>query len=150
MNVLKALSRLPQGQVRRLLKASRWMAVRDRLAASLAVLDKRAGRVRRKLDRIERKLAAAGSLKGPKRRKGGRKAARGPLKGRRGAPLRKVLHDVLAKLHRPAATPELAKLALKAGYATRSRGEIFRRAVHQALRTGGEFAKTGRGMFALK
>jgi hypothetical protein len=146
MNLLKALARLPLSEVRRLLKASRLIGRR-------AVLQADAEALRKKLSRIERKLAALDGRLGakkPGRPAGSRKVSRGPIKGKRGPALRDVLHAVLKKLGRPSNMAELAVLAKKAGYVTRSEDLTFKRAIHQALRTGKQFYKAERGKFGAK
>ena len=146
MNVLNALAKLAPSEIKRLLKASRWVAARQDLDKEARHLRKRLAKVERRLAATDRKISGNGSGRLVRRaRKGGRRG------GRAGGPaLRDIVYGILKKLGRAADCAEIAPLALKAGYKTKSDGETFKRAVHQALRTDGRFVKESRGQFATK
>ena len=148
MNLLKALARLPQNEVRRLLKASRWIGKRAALQSEAGSLRKKLARVEKKLVAVEHRIDARPVGRPPGSGRRGR--SRGPIRGRRGPALRVVLLDVLKKLGRPADCAELADLAKKAGYVTRSDDITFKRAIHQQLRSGDMFHKASRGKFESK
>ena len=148
MNLLKALARLPQTEVRRLLKASRWVGRRATLQSEADRLRKKLARVEKKLAAVEKRLGARPVGRPPGSGRRGR--PRGPMRGRRGPALRDILLGVLKKLGRPADCAELAALAKKAGYVTRSDDVTFKRAIHQQLRTGTMFHKASRGKFEAK
>jgi len=145
MNLLKALARLPQTEVRRLLKASRWVGQRAALQSAADSLRKKLARIEKKLVAVDRRIGARPVGRPPGSGRRGR--PRGPMRGRRGPALRDILHGVLKKLGRPADCAELAAAARKAGYITRSDDITFKRAIHQQLRTGNMFHKASRGKF---
>jgi hypothetical protein len=143
MNLLRRLSKLSKAQVSALVRASRWVSVRDALASEIRGLERRLAKARRRLARVERRISGAPAAK---RRAAGR---RGPR--RSGPRLHELLVSILKKLGRSASPSELASLALKAGYDTTSTPEVFSRAVHQVLVTHRElFAKVGPGQYKAK
>jgi hypothetical protein len=153
MNLLKALARLPEQEVRRLVKARKWVARREALESQAESLRKQLSRIEARLAKVSRRIGGRGSAAaapaakrgpGPGRRKGARR-------GRGGGPaLKDILYATLKKWGRPAVSAELAAAALKAGYKTSSDDVTFKRAVHQALRSGTQFRKVSRGQFEAK
>jgi hypothetical protein len=151
MNLLKALARLPEQEVRRLVKARKWVARRETLESQAESLRKQLSRIEARLAKVSRRIggrgaaaAAPAAKRGPGRRKGARR-------GRGGGPaLKDILYATLKKWGRPAVSAELATAALKAGYKTSSDDVTFKRAVHQALRSGTQFRKVSRGQFEAK
>jgi hypothetical protein len=146
MNVLKALSKLPSSEIQRLLKASRWVAVREDLRRQVESLRSKLTKAERKLTAVDRRINGNGTARLVRRpKKGGSRGGRGG-----GPALKDIVHGILKKLGRAADCAEIAPLAIKAGYKTKSDKATFKRAVHQALRTDPRFTKEARGLFKVK
>ena len=154
MNLLRALHRLPEAKLKRLLKAKKLLQVRDSLAQQVDQLKGHLSNAESKLSGVTRrigKLLNGSKANGQRKRKAGRrrtsKASSRRSTGR--VTLKQTLQEQLKKLGRAAGATELAAIVKKAGYATKSKGRVFVQAVYQALAKGGEFRKVGPGKYTI-
>ncbi len=148
-NVHALLSKLTVFDLKRLVVAKKLVTQRDAIVGHVERLKNRLGDATQLLSKLDRRIArlirrAAGS-RAPARRTG-RGGRRGPRKGS----LRSLLSGVLRQLKKSATARELANLALKAGYKTRSNFIVFLRAVNQALHVNKEFHRGTDGKYTLR
>lgn len=149
-NVHALLSKLSVFDLKRLVVAKKLVTQRDAIVGHVERLKGRLGDATQLLSRLDRRIArlirrASGS-RAPARRGRGRGGRRGPRKGS----LRSLLTAVLKQIKKSATARELANLALKAGYKTRSNFIVFLRAVNQALHVNKEFHRGTDGKYTLR
>jgi hypothetical protein len=146
-NVRDLLSQLSSHDLRRLLSARKLHAARQVVAGRIERLRERLGDAETLLTRLDRKLAhlVERAARAPEPA-GGRPPRRAPRRGS----LRGYLVQALEVIAKPASARELAQLALRAGYKTRSAFDVFVRATNQALHVNKEFLRGPDGKYTLR
>jgi hypothetical protein len=149
--ILDQLARMSPAAIRQLLSARKHAAKRSKL-------QKQADGVRLQLARIETRIARidsrikGGRTEARKLRRARRKAHKSP-RARRGATngtsLKETLSGLLRRAGEPLRVKDLTRLALKAGYKTKSDPVTFMRAVSMTLGSSKEFSRQARGVYGL-
>ncbi len=146
--ILRQLARMSPQEVNQLFKASKHVMKRERLIRQAKELRKKLTRLDRQIARLDARIGTDGTT--PRKAQGSTRTGHRRKRFDNKEPLKDVLVGVMKNAEKPTRVVDLAALALKAGYKTSSKPAFFMRAVHQALNKGSEFARKGRGLYALK
>ncbi len=145
MNITTLLSKFSTFDLKRLLVAKKLHSARAAVERRVELFAGKLGDAKRALAGLDRRIARA-----IRRRSRNGTPKRRATKARTGS-LRSYLAGALKKIRGSSATArELADLALKAGYKTRSNIVVFVRACQQALHVNKEFTKTRDGKYTLR